>query len=326
MRVVTGALHPNGTNFKRNLQFNIVQRMRRMVASGMYARPDWLEAVERNPPPELYNMKLQCRTIRNPYPRLISDLLKKYPDLRFQDLFVDGNDWSRGNDRYRDDHPVMQFVARQLQLMNSGVSKAESFRQTEEEFRSRRETLEVRQKVEMALAANQEVVPAFGSAKMPNPLYPNAEAYARQREAQLEIAHLRGIQHRLRLMRDKMINEERKFKKKELLIRPTEAEAEKARLLLLVAQRDLRPSENWFRSDDAGEAKEEGQVEMDDEDTGSVTCDNPYHMRASPESEDEEDEMGTEASLNDPEGFDFSGFLEKIRLQRLSKESRTKGV
>ena len=25
-----------------------------------------------------------------------------------QDCYVDGNDWSAGNDAYRDDHPVMQ--------------------------------------------------------------------------------------------------------------------------------------------------------------------------------------------------------------------------
>ena len=46
-----------------------------------------------------------------------------------QDCYVDGNDWSAGNDAYRDDHPVMQFVGKQLEIMRmEGTSKKEARR------------------------------------------------------------------------------------------------------------------------------------------------------------------------------------------------------
>ena len=42
---------------------------------------------------------------------------------------MDGNDWSAGNDAYRDDHPVMQFVGKQLEIMRmEGTSKKEARR------------------------------------------------------------------------------------------------------------------------------------------------------------------------------------------------------
>ena len=194
-----------------------------------------MDAVERAPPMETMNLRIQNRSFKNPYPKLIAALLRKYPDMRFQDCFVDGNDWSKGNDTYRDDHPVMQFVARQLQLMNGGIQKHVAFAQTDAEFRERRNQLEIQQKLEMAMAVNNNVVPAFGSTNMPNPLYPNAEAYARQTAAQLEIQHLRHIQKRLREARDAIVNEEKKYNNKPLFKRPTEAEAEIERMQLLGA-------------------------------------------------------------------------------------------
>jgi len=209
-------------------------------------RPVWMDAVERAPPMETMNLRIQNRTLKNPYPKLIASLLKKYPDMRFQDCFVDGNDPSKGNDTYRDDHPVMQFVARQLQLMNSGVPKQEAFTKTEEEFRDRRNQLEIKQKLEMALAANANVVPAFGSSNLPNPIYPNAEAYARQTAAQLEILHLRHIQKRLRDARDAIVNEERKFNQKPLFKRPSEAETEAERLSLLGAAEVTETVSEWY--------------------------------------------------------------------------------
>ncbi|EER00321.1 hypothetical protein Pmar_PMAR017180 [Perkinsus marinus ATCC 50983] len=50
----------------------------------------------------------------------------------------------------------------------------------------------------MAMAWNSAVVPAFGSNRRPNPLYPNGLAYARQREAELRELHLRRILSRVR--------------------------------------------------------------------------------------------------------------------------------
>ena len=115
VRHIGGARFPNTTNFRRATRLSIVGRMRAYVAGGIYEDiPRWLSWCERTPPYDLKQMKLQDRKVRNPYPAMIKVLLAKYPDLRFQDCFVDGNDWSYGNDRYRDDHPVMQFVARQL--------------------------------------------------------------------------------------------------------------------------------------------------------------------------------------------------------------------
>jgi len=118
-------------------------------------------------------------------------LLKKYPDLRFQDCYVDGNDWSVGNDTFRDDHPVMQFVARQLDFMNQGLSKKEAFRKTEDLFRERREYLEKEQKVMMAMALNSGLAPMFST----------GGAYLEAETAKAEAAHLQGIRRQLRQLK-----------------------------------------------------------------------------------------------------------------------------
>lgn len=116
----------------------------------MYSRPSWLTLVENVPPPELHSMRVQTQSVKNPYPSLVRYILKRYPDLRFQDLYVEGNDWSQGNDTYRDDHPVMQFAARQLQLMNQGYSRRQAFDEVETWFNDRRKMLELQQKLDMA--------------------------------------------------------------------------------------------------------------------------------------------------------------------------------
>ncbi|EER00322.1 conserved hypothetical protein [Perkinsus marinus ATCC 50983] len=125
-----GHIHPYGTNFYRGYKLDIVGRIRRLAEAGMLTRrPAWMQSAERVPPMENLNINFQTRKIKNPYPKLVKFLLRKYPDLRFQDCFVEGNQWSRGNDTYRDDHPVMQFVARQLQLMNTGMDRRMAFKQ-----------------------------------------------------------------------------------------------------------------------------------------------------------------------------------------------------
>jgi len=167
-----------------------VARVRRLTEMGVLKeRPQWLEWAERVPPMENTNLNLQVRTIRNPYPQMIEFLLKKYPDLRFQDCYVDGNDWSVGNDAYRDDHPVMQFVARQLDFMNQGFSKKKAFRMTEELFRERREYLEREQKVMMAMALDSGIAPMFTT----------GSAYLQTEAEKAEEAHLRQILKELRL-------------------------------------------------------------------------------------------------------------------------------
>jgi len=143
------------------------------------------------PPMENHNLNLQVRKIRNPYPQMVNFLLKKYPDLRFQDCYVDGNDWSVGNDTFRDDHPVMQFVARQLDFMNQGLSKKEAFRETEKVFRERREYLEREQKVMMAMALNSGLAPMFSTGR----------AYLEVESAKSEAAHLQGIRRQLRSLK-----------------------------------------------------------------------------------------------------------------------------
>lgn len=187
-----GAIHPNTSNFRRALRFDVVARVRRLCEWGLLKdRPKWLEWAERVPPMENHNLSLQVRKIRNPYPQMVNFLLKKYPDLRFQDCYVDGNDWSVGNDTFRDDHPVMQFVARQLDFMNQGLSKKEAFRKTEELFRERREYLEKEQKVMMAMALNSGLTPMFSTGR----------AYLEAETAKAEAAHLQSIRRQLRQLK-----------------------------------------------------------------------------------------------------------------------------
>jgi len=187
-----GAIHPNTSNFRRVARLDCVARARKLCEFGLLKeRPKWLEWAERVPPMENHSLSLQVRTIRNPYPQMIAFLLKKYPDLRFQDCYVDGNDWSTGNDTFRDDHPVMQFVARQLDFMNQGLSKKEAFAKAEDLFRDRREYLEREQKVMMAIALDSGLAPMFATGR----------AYLEAEKAKAETAHLQSIQRQLRQLR-----------------------------------------------------------------------------------------------------------------------------
>eukprot|EP00927_Polykrikos_kofoidii_P013842 TRINITY_DN16013_c0_g1_i1.p1 TRINITY_DN16013_c0_g1~~TRINITY_DN16013_c0_g1_i1.p1 ORF type:complete len:368 (-),score=63.68 TRINITY_DN16013_c0_g1_i1:60-1163(-) len=189
-----GAIHPNGTNFRRTPRLDVVARTRRLCEMGLIKkteRPAWLEWCERVPPMENHSLHLQARTVRNPYPRMLEFLLNKYPDLRFQDCYVDGNDWSAGNDSYRDDHPAMQFVARQLDLMRrDGLSKKKAFEETEKMFKGRREYLEREQKVMMASAYDLDIKPMFTT----------GQAYLQVEMAKSEAGQLNQIRDRLRQM------------------------------------------------------------------------------------------------------------------------------
>jgi len=183
--------HPNGTNFRRVARLDIVDRVRKLHETKlMKERPRWLEWCERVPPMENHNLKLQSQRIRNPYPSMVSFLLKKYPDLRFQDAYVDGNDWSKGNDAYRNDHPVMQFVSRQLEFMNEGLSKPAAFEATESLFRKRRMQQEAEQKVLMAMALDSGF----------SPMFTTGGAFLEAEKAKAEIEHLKIIRGRLRDM------------------------------------------------------------------------------------------------------------------------------
>lgn len=184
-----GAVHPNGTNFRRASKLDIVARMRRLEATNMLkeGRPSWLELCERVPPMELHSLQVQSRKIRSPYPQMIKFLLAKYPDLRFQDCYVDGNEWGVGMDAYRNDHPVMQFVGKQLSLMNTGSSKKDAFKETEKYFYERRIRKESEHKVMLAMALEHGVQPMFTSGK----------AYLDNEIAKAELEHLNRIRRRL---------------------------------------------------------------------------------------------------------------------------------
>ncbi|KAF8822007.1 hypothetical protein IE077_000118 [Cardiosporidium cionae] len=186
-----GAIHPNGTNFRRISKLDIVARMRLLIQQKVYKRPKWLAATEKVPPLELQNLKLKDKTISNPYFGLVKTVLQKYPNLRFQDCFVDGNDWSKGNDTYRDDHPVMQFAAKQLQLMNTGLPKKAAFKQAEKHFYERRLALEKQQKLQMALAVDEKV----------EPLFTTGQGYWLTQMAKSEQEHLKRILSVLRSMK-----------------------------------------------------------------------------------------------------------------------------
>jgi hypothetical protein len=86
----------------------------------------------------------------------------------------------------------MQFVARQLDLMNQGISKREAFSRTEEWFLERRRHLEREQKVLMALARDAQVAPMFTS----------AHAYWHAEVAKTEQSHLERILAGLRQVKD----------------------------------------------------------------------------------------------------------------------------
>lgn len=190
--MVKGAIHPNGANFRRTARLDVVARVRRMTETKLLERPKWLEWCERVPPMENHSLNLQARNIRSPYPQMVNFLLKKYPDLRFQDCYVDGNDWTAGNDSYRADHPVMQFVAKQLDFMRTEkLNKREAFERTEECFRQRREDLEQEQKVMMALALDAGLAPMFSTGK----------AYLQSEVCKAEAAHLNNIRRQLRELR-----------------------------------------------------------------------------------------------------------------------------
>lgn len=188
-----GAVHPNVSNFRRVARLDVVARVRRLCeAKLLKERPPWLEWCERVPPMENHSLHLQAKTVRSPYPQMLNFLLLKYPDLRFQDCYVDGNDWSVGNDAYRADHPAMQFIARQLEFMRTeNLSKKEAFAKTEELFRHRREELEREQKVMMAMALDAGLSPMFAT----------GQAYLQAEKAKAEVAHLNKIRRELRDMR-----------------------------------------------------------------------------------------------------------------------------
>jgi len=159
-----GAIHPTGSNFRREARWDAVRRMRAMVDQGTYDEPRWLKWAERSPPLELGELVMNAKKIKNPYPKLMNFLLKKYPELRFHDMYVEGNDWSQGNDMYLDTHPAMQFVARQLQHMNAGKTKKDAFKLTEEWFLERRLKQELEHKILMAdMVGIERVQPMFTS-------------------------------------------------------------------------------------------------------------------------------------------------------------------
>ena len=71
-----GAVHPNGSNFYRGIQYDVVARVERLLDHNSYRkRPDWLLWCQRVPPLELHNLMLQDKKISNPYRQLVRDLL-----------------------------------------------------------------------------------------------------------------------------------------------------------------------------------------------------------------------------------------------------------
>lgn len=231
--MVRGACYPNGSNFQRTARLDVVNRVRRLNEVGLLKeRPKWLTWCERVPPIENHNLHLQARSIRSPYPQMVNFLLKKYPDLRFQDCYVDGNDWSAGNDAYRDDHPVMQFVGKQLELMRTeGLNKKEAFSQTEKHFRERRQHLETEQKLMMATAVKAGFQPMFCTGR----------AYLEVEKARLESQHLQKIIGVLRRSKTEASEEAVRIKLhqvEEPKVLPTDADEELRKLLQPPEEKD----------------------------------------------------------------------------------------
>ncbi|KAL8427449.1 hypothetical protein Efla_003896 [Eimeria flavescens] len=214
-----GAIHYTGTNFPRLRRLDVVSRVRALTEQRMMQRPSWLTFAERAPPLELTNLHMRCRRVPNRYLTLTRELLQKYPDVRFQDCFVEGNETSKGLDSYRADHPAMQFVALQLRLMNQGVKKAAAFKQAEEVFLERRAELERQQKLHMAAAVaafasadsaaaeaapiSSSFSPLFTSEGMGivQPMFTSGRAYRQLRFAESKMKHLLHIRRVLGQLR-----------------------------------------------------------------------------------------------------------------------------
>ncbi|EWC89237.1 hypothetical protein PFNF54_01939 [Plasmodium falciparum NF54] len=176
-----GAVHPNGSNFCRFLKYNIVDKMRTLVNTNLYDTPRWLEWSERAPPMEIYNISLKTKYNNNKYMDLVKFLLKKYPHLRFQDCYVEGNNNIKGYDYFRNDHIITQMATHQLYYMNRGYSKKEALEKTEKLFYDRRMDIEKQQKINMCLAIDEKV----------KPIYTNGYQYLYEKMADNEKAHLK---------------------------------------------------------------------------------------------------------------------------------------
>ncbi|CDO63735.1 conserved Plasmodium protein, unknown function [Plasmodium reichenowi] len=189
-----GAVHPNGSNFCRFLKYNIVDKMRTLVSTNLYDTPRWLEWSERAPPMEIYNISLKTKYNNNKYMDLVKFLLKKYPHLRFQDCYVEGNNNIKGYDYFRNDHIITQMATHQLYYMNRGYSKKEALEKTEKLFYDRRMDIEKQQKINMCLAIDEKV----------KPIYTNGYQYLYEKMADNEKAHLSIILKKLRNMKEKL--------------------------------------------------------------------------------------------------------------------------
>ncbi|SOV22063.1 conserved Plasmodium protein, unknown function [Plasmodium sp. DRC-Itaito] len=189
-----GAVHPNGSNFCRFLKYNIVDKMRTLVNTNLYDTPRWLEWSERAPPMEIYNISLKTKYNNNKYMELVKFLLKKYPHLRFQDCYVEGNNNIKGYDYFRNDHIITQMATHQLYYMNRGYSRKEALEKTEKIFYDRRMDIEKQQKINMCLAIDEKV----------KPIYTNGYQYLYEKMADNEKAHLSIILNKLRNMKEKL--------------------------------------------------------------------------------------------------------------------------
>ncbi|SOV75227.1 conserved Plasmodium protein, unknown function [Plasmodium sp. gorilla clade G3] len=189
-----GAVHPNGSNFCRFLKYNIVDKMRTLVNTNLYDTPRWLEWSERAPPMEIYNISLKTKYNNNKYMDLVKFLLKKYPHLRFQDCYVEGNNNIKGYDYFRNDHIITQMATHQLYYMNRGYSKKDALEKTEKLFYDRRMDIEKQQKINMCLAIDEKV----------KPIYTNGYQYLYEKMADNEKAHLSIILKKLRNMKEKL--------------------------------------------------------------------------------------------------------------------------
>ncbi|CRH03141.1 conserved Plasmodium protein, unknown function [Plasmodium relictum] len=194
-----GAVHPNGSNFCRFLKYNIVDKMRKLVETNLYDKPRWLEWSERSPPMEIYNVSLKSKYNNNKYIDLVKFLLKKYPHLRFQDCFVEGNNNIKGYDYFRSDHIITQMATHQLYYMNRGYGKKEALEKVEKIFYNRRMEIEKQQKINMCLAIDEKV----------KPLYTNGYSYLYEKMAENEKAHLNIILKKLKNMTEKLKKEKK---------------------------------------------------------------------------------------------------------------------
>mmetsp|Transcript_15494 Transcript_15494/g.43377 ORF Transcript_15494/g.43377 Transcript_15494/m.43377 type:complete len:157 (+) Transcript_15494:135-605(+) len=108
---------------------NLLYRVKRLLKSGIFAEPVWLEALEKVPPTEFPKKGARPGKVEFPESQLIKYYTYNNPEVLNIPIRLDSYVPS----------PARQFVARQMEVMEErGLSKAEAAKVVAEEFDAKR--------------------------------------------------------------------------------------------------------------------------------------------------------------------------------------------